>query len=385
MPDDVADLRVKKAKGWGRYHAYKKILRHHTSRRHRLHLVESCILQAVLWMANTWKPSQQICRELRGFHLAVLRAVFPRPPGPRPEGCHPNTHHSRWIIDMLREEKRHLADTIFLQRFHRWAGHLARTTHSPLRQIIVYRDGEWWHRQHLSPWGIRHEGDRGNFQRWDQSLSDLYGVNWKEAATNRASWKKTEADLILLFQKPARRPREDTERGKNERGNPRQSQDCQVPQMVSARGSEARKPNKKTNKKRAQVTQLVSTLQDKYKRKHTRQGGVLKEYLVPLGPSSECALGRKHTKSICKKFEAEVARRKASTTWSRALSAIQPHQPLLDLVILPLAGHLQGGIDVFGTTSGLGKRPRSARDSGGAKSSRRASGKARGTAGGVVQ
>ena len=52
LPDDLHDLRQKKAKGWGRYHAYKRILRHHTSRRHRVHLVESCVLQAVLWMSN---------------------------------------------------------------------------------------------------------------------------------------------------------------------------------------------------------------------------------------------------------------------------------------------------------------------------------------------
>ena len=366
IPDDLDDLRMKKAKGWGRYHAYKKILRHHTSRRHKLHLVESCILQAVLWMANTWKPMQQICRELRGFHLAVLRAVFPRPPGPRKEDCHPNTHHSRWLIEMLQEEKRHLADTIFLQRFHRWAGHLARTPHEPLRQLIGYRDGEWWHHQHLSPWGIRHEGDRGNFQRWDQSMTDLHGVGWKDKARDRTGWKKLEADLILLFQKPLKRVRKEV--GKSSQAQ-ETTKDCQVTREESTVGSKLEHSYGKKTKKRAQVTHMVSTLQERYKRKYTRQGGVLKEYLVPLGTSPECASGS-GGRNLAKKFEAEVTRRKISSTWSRALSAVRPEQPLIDLVIQPLAGEKQGGYDVFGSSSRLGRQRRSTRADRRTKSSR---------------
>ena len=366
MPDDIDDLRMKKAKGWGRYHAYKKILRHHTSNRHKLHLVESCILQAILWMANTWKPTQQICRELRGFHLAVLRAVFPRPPGKRPEDCHPNTHHSRWLISLLQEEKRHLADTIFLQRFHRWAGHLARTPHEPLRQIVEYRDGGWWHRQHLSPWGIRHEGDRGNFQRWDQSLTDLHGVGWKDKAKDRANWKKLEVDLILLFQKPQKRVRKDDRKTSK---NPEAERTCQVTQEESTVGRALHTAHEKKQKKRPQVTHMVSTLQDRYKRKYTRQGGILKEYLVPLGTSEECASGSRGRK-LAKKFEAEITRRKISSTWSRALSAVRPEQPLIDLVIQPLAGVSQGGYDVFGSSSRLGRQRGSPRPDRRAKSSR---------------
>ena len=366
VPDDIEDLRMKKAKGWGRYHAYKKILKHHTSRRHKLHLVESCILQAVLWMANTWKPTQQICRELRGFHLAVLRAVFPRPPGQRPEDCHPNTYHSRWIITMLQEEKRHLADVIFLQRFHRWAGHLARTPHAPLRQIIEYRDGDWWHRQHLPPWGIRHEGDRGNFHRWDQSLTDLHGVGWKDQARDRTQWKKLEVDLILLFQKPQKRARQEE---KTQMQTKTEKRTCQVTHEESTDGRKENADSRRKGMKRAQVTQLVSTLQERYKRKYTRHGGILKEYLVPLGTSSECASGCGGRK-LAKNFEAELARRKVSSTWARALSAVRPEQPLIDLVIQPLAGENQGGYDVFGTSCGLGRGRRTAGNCGRTKSSR---------------
>ena len=361
---------MKKAKGWGRYHAYKKILKHHTSRRHKLHLVESCILQAVLWMANTWKPTQQICRELRGFHLAVLRAVFPKAPGPKPENCHPNVHQSRWIMSILQEEKRHLADVIFLQRFHRWAGHLARTTHSPLRQLVEYRDGAWWHKQHLSPWGIRHEGDRGNFQRWDQSLTDLHGVGWKGMATDRTNWKKLEVDLILLFQKPLKRTRDEGGRDPPKNVAPTQPS-CQVTQEESTDGRRNEKRNLKDKKKRTQVTQLVSTLQERFKGRYTRQGGTLKEYLVPLGTSTECAPGQKRKKPN-RTFAAEENRRKNSSSWSRALSAVRPEQPLIDLVIQPLAGHQQGGYDVFGSNSRLGRGRGGTGHYGGAKSSRRA-------------
>ena len=366
ITEDIDDLRMKKAKGWGRYHAYKKILRHHTSRRHKLHLVESCILQAVLWMANTWKPTQQICRELRGFHLAVLRAVFPKAPGPRPENCHPTVHQSRWILSILQEEKRHLADVLFLQRFHRWAGHLARTQHSPLRQLVEYRDGAWWHKQHLSPWGLRHEGDRGNFQRWDQSLTDLRGVGWKELAADRKHWKKLEIDLILLFQKPLKRTRNDGGRGHQ---SDTTQIGCQVTQEVSTDGRQREKGNDEERKNSSQVTQMVSTLQERYKRKYTRQRGILKEYLVPLGTSAECAPGH-CGKKLTRHFAAEETRRKNSSSWSRALSAVRPEQPLIDLVIQPLASHQQGGYDVFGSSSRLGRRRGSARNDGRAKGSR---------------
>ena len=351
LPDDVQDLRWKKAKGWGRYHAYKKILRHHTSRRHKLYLVETCVLQTVLWMSNTWRPTMQICRELRGFHLAVLRAVFPKPPTKPPSGTHSNVHHSRWLLQVLAEEKRALADKMFLQRFHRWAGHIARSPHILLRQLLSYRDGEWWHTQHRNPWGLRHAGDKGNLYRWDQCLTDVHGFQWKELAQQRAGWKKMEGSFLAHFTHDHKRKRESKQAQEMSGQTPEQAtaKDRQVPQDECTHGDSRKQ-------RRSEVPSRVSTLKVRYKRKHTRQGDILKEYLVPLGTSDESALGQQRTRTRGAPLAQELKRRRNSSSWARAICEVGEDQPLIDLLVRPIAGGLQGGHDIFGLPARLESR-----------------------------
>ena len=73
--DDSADLHSKMAKA---YHIYKPLLRTTSNEKRRLQIIQACILQTVLWLSETWAPTptRQRRSELRGFHLAVLRAVF---------------------------------------------------------------------------------------------------------------------------------------------------------------------------------------------------------------------------------------------------------------------------------------------------------------------
>ena len=277
-------------------------------------------------------------------------------------------------MQVLAEEKRPLADVLFLQRFHRWAGHIARSPHEPLRQLLNYRDGAWWHQQHLLPWGIRHDGDRGNLQRRDQCLIDLHGPDWKGKAAHRPAWRKSEPDFLLRFQKPTRRPREQSNRQPPTDQRASEVRDCQVPWKVCTRGITA--PEGKTTEEQGtkQVPLTVSTLKEQFKRKYTRQGDLLKEYLVPLGTSDECALGRTPCQKVKNRLAREITRRKSSSTWSRAIQAVHPEEPLIDLVIQPLAGRFQGGHDIFGVRSGLGRGAGGQRGTGRTKSCRAAGG-----------
>ena len=259
---------------------------------------------------------------------------------------------------MLSDEKRVLADQMFLQRFHRWAGHIARSPHILLQQLLTYRDGEWWHTQHRNPWGLRHAGDKGNLYRWDQCLTDVHGFRWKECAQHRGEWKKMEGAFLTHFSHEHKRKREGNTSQETTAQNPEKTatKDRQVPQAERTYGD----PKKQ---RRSEVPSRMDTLKVRYKRKYTRQGNTLKEYLVPLGTSDECALGQLRPKGRGAPLAQELKRRKNSSSWARAIREVEEDQPLIDLLVRPVAGGLQGGYDIFGLPARLESRSASRGDS----------------------
>ena len=125
--------------------------------------------------------------------------------------------------------------------------------------------------------------------------------------------------------------------------------DRQVPQDECTQGDSRKQ-------RRSEVPSRLSTLKVRYKRKHTRQGDILKEYVVPLGTSDECALGPQGTRTRGAHLAQKLKRRRNSSSWARAIREVGEDQPLIDLLVRPIAGGLQGGHDIFGLPARLESR-----------------------------
>ena len=201
------------------------------------------------------------------------------------------------------------------------------------------------------PWGLRHAGDKGNLYRWDQCLTDVRGFQWKDLAQQRAVWKRVESSFLDHFCHAHKRKREVDQSTETPTPAPEREtkRDCQVPHVERTHGG----PRKQ---RESEVPSRVSTLKVRYKRKYTRQGDTLKEYLVPLGTSDECAPGQQGIKTRGAHLAQELKRQKNSSSWTRAIREVGDDQPLIDLLVRPTAGGQQGGHDIFGLPARLESR-----------------------------
>ena len=73
------DMRSKKAKAWRQSQKKRALSMCKDVPAKRLLAVEVHLLSILLWLCPTWAPSQRLCSELRGFHLYILKKMFPLP------------------------------------------------------------------------------------------------------------------------------------------------------------------------------------------------------------------------------------------------------------------------------------------------------------------
>ena len=161
LRDDLADMKAKQMRTWQQYHAYKGLFRSHATIKKRLQLVQSCLLSVQLWLRETWKPCERLFSSLRGLHYALLRATIPLPIQEKVEGEHGNITHARWVLKQLQQHHMQLADALFLQRYFRWAGHVARSAPKHVHTVHVFRDQYWWEHQQTRKEGLQAHGGGG--------------------------------------------------------------------------------------------------------------------------------------------------------------------------------------------------------------------------------
>ena len=211
--DDLADMKAKQMRTWQQYHAYKGLFRSHATIKKRLQLVQSCLLSVQLWLCETWKPCERIFSSLRGLHYALLRATIPLPVKEKVEGEHGNITHARWVLKQLQQHHMHLADALFLQRYFRWAGHVARSAPKHVHTVHVFRDQYWWEHQQTRKEGYRHTVGAAHINTWESTMVEALGSCWKESAQNRERWQLIPA-FLEIFQKNKAYPRRSPQKRK---------------------------------------------------------------------------------------------------------------------------------------------------------------------------
>ena len=74
------DLRMKESLAWARFHRILPVLRQKTPLRHCLRIFYSCVLQKILWCAESWCCTKRCLQHLRAIHTRMLRYMI-SPPG----------------------------------------------------------------------------------------------------------------------------------------------------------------------------------------------------------------------------------------------------------------------------------------------------------------
>ena len=94
-----------------------------------------------------------------------------------------------------------------LERYHMWAGHVARLVPDNIvSRCTMWKGSRWWHnRQQVCNWldplnrtGWRH-GRTGDHQRWDKMVYEYYGPDWAEAARDREEWAQRREAFVAYF------------------------------------------------------------------------------------------------------------------------------------------------------------------------------------------
>ena len=253
-------MKTKQLKSWNQYHCYKGLFRSHATTKKRLLIIQTCILSVQLWLSETWKPTERILSSLRGFHHALMRAAIPLPKSEH-EGEHKNITHARWALKQLQAP---LADALFLRRYFRWAGHIARSRDRHVGKVFLFRDHYWWELQQTLREGYRHTVQNAHLYTWEQPLVQTLGAGWKDSAKNRERWQKL-CPLFIEHHKKNSALKEDIKNKKKV---------LQVPQKVSTVEVNHRPP---------MVTPRESTRAKKFP---------LKQDTPPLVTQKECTMAR---------------------------------------------------------------------------------------------
>ena len=188
------DMCRKEAAAWAQFKRIRHILRHKTSLQHRLRILQSCVLQKILWGCESWVFTKRRLQHLRGLDTKMLLSMLPCPGAL--QGLEPRERileHSRYVRRVLGEKGFLLLDELAARKYWSWCGHLARL---PQEQIAAqwarFRDVRWWRGEQAKPDGMRHFHTDAAISRWEGPLIRYcpQKERWKEAARHREDWKK---------------------------------------------------------------------------------------------------------------------------------------------------------------------------------------------------
>ena len=188
------DLARKEGAAWHSYRRILPILRQHKPLKHRLRILQACVLQVILWGSETYTITKRRMAHLRGVHTRMAKGFIPCPG--HFQGLQTGDRileHTRHVRQLIKREGYQMLDYLWIARFWGWAGHVARLKiPNPVAYWISYHDVNWWREQQRNPKGRRHEGSAGNTSRWEDPIIRYTPLKhkWKSLAQNREDWKK---------------------------------------------------------------------------------------------------------------------------------------------------------------------------------------------------
>ena len=199
-PTDI-DMSARIRHGFWKFSLMRGVFWQGTPLRHRVDLLYSTVLQAILWGAETWTPTKARLSRLRVTRLSMLRSFVKLPKVDlSPDAPHQRIQHDRHCVKYMKSIKKPLLDEIFLRKSFRWGGHVARLEgNRHAKWLLCWRDLKWWRREQLKDDGFRHFHRDGNRSKWEAALVRYVGLNWQTVAQNRERWRKSEDAFVQAF------------------------------------------------------------------------------------------------------------------------------------------------------------------------------------------
>ena len=126
QPPDL-DLESRIRHGFSKLSVTKAALWQGSPLMHRVEILFSTVLQAILWGAETWTPTKARLSRLRSTHLTMLRSFIKLPKIDLSEnGPHQRIQHDRHCTKYMRSIHKPFLDEVYLRKYFRWGGHVAR-------------------------------------------------------------------------------------------------------------------------------------------------------------------------------------------------------------------------------------------------------------------
>ena len=80
----LSDMQRCEASAWTKFNRLQRILKASTSLKPRLKIYRVCVVQTMLWAAQTWHFTQRRAQRLRGTERRLLKHMIPLPSGVAP-------------------------------------------------------------------------------------------------------------------------------------------------------------------------------------------------------------------------------------------------------------------------------------------------------------
>ena len=179
------------------FHANKAVMCGNTSVDEKLKAMLALVRPAALWACSTWPVNDALLRGINTVQLQLLRKAL----GGRRR---PGEEWVEWNQRTLRLARLHLRrksaggrwSTFVLGTIWQLHGHAARRE-SPLKEILIWRNMNWWRQQQNLRGGARHA------RRFCPALDvERHIDDWVAAAQDRSHWKSLEFLFVQAHDPP---------------------------------------------------------------------------------------------------------------------------------------------------------------------------------------
>ena len=112
------DMARKEASAWAQFNRIRHVLKQNTGLAHRFRILQSCVLQRVLWGCESWVLTKKRLQHMRGLHTKMLRSMIPCPGAFQGlEVGEKILEHSRHVRSLLKKTGFLLLDELAARKF----------------------------------------------------------------------------------------------------------------------------------------------------------------------------------------------------------------------------------------------------------------------------
>ena len=184
------------------FHANKAVMCSNTSVDEKLKAMLALVRPAALWACSTWPVNDALLRGINTVQLQLLRKAL----GGRRR---PGEEWVEWNQRTLRLARLHLRrksaggrwSTFVLGTIWQLHGHAARRE-SPLKEILIWRNMNWWRQQQNLRGGARHARRFCPALDVERHITNVAGDDWVTAAQDRSHWKSLEFLFVQSHDPP---------------------------------------------------------------------------------------------------------------------------------------------------------------------------------------